>query len=158
MKEYIYKKYYEIGKDLYSANGDVKLKNHAKHVKKISEIICTMLKLKSSLSRTIQLGAYLHDIGKTRTVICNLCSAKEHNILGAQYLDKFLEDDVCSREEKILKNIIKYHRGDMPKKEIYKDIEMVLAINIVRTADKLASNFKDIETLKRKIEILMKVD
>lgn len=70
-------------------------------------------------------------------VICDLCSTKEHNILGATYLDKFLEDDVSNREEKILKNIIKYHRGDMPKKEKYEDIEIVLAITIVRTADKM---------------------
>ena len=129
---------------------------HIEKVADISEHLCSLLKLKNGLTRTIQLGAFLHDIGKTKMVICDLCSTKEHNILGATYLDKFLEDDVSNREEKILKNIIKYHRGDMPKKEKYEDIEIVLAITIVRTADKLVSNFDDIKIPKKEIEKLRK--
>lgn len=155
MKDAIYKKYYNICREIYNENSKEKLEKHAEKVRKISKYLCSLLRLKKGLSRTIQLGAYLHDIGKTKIVIYDLCSAKEHNELGAKYMDDFLEDDVTSEEKKILKNIIKYHRGDMPKKEKYDDIELVLAITIVRTADKLASNFKDKEKLKKEIEALM---
>lgn len=154
MKDVIYQKYYNKGKKIYNENGKEELKEHAEKVREISKYICSLLRLKSGLSRTIQLGVYLHDIGKTKTVIYDLCSAKEHNKLGAKYMNKFLENDTSSKEKEMLKNIIKYHRGDMPKKRVYKNIKMAVAITVVRTADKFASNFEDIKTIRKKLNNL----
>ncbi len=151
-----YEKYYDKAIEIYSKSGDKNLLKHINKVAEVSEYLCSILKLKKGLTRTIVLGAILHDIGKTRIVICSLCSAKEHNELGAKYMDDFLAEDVSSEEKKILKNIIRYHVGEMPKKANYKNVELAIAVTIVRTADKFAANFKNIEKLKKEIEKLRK--
>ena len=151
-----YEKYYDKALEIYIKSGDKNLLKHINKVAEITEYLCSILKLKKGLTRTIKLGAVLHDIGKTRTVICCLCSAKEHNRLGAKYVSIFFEDDVGDKEKKIIKNIIRYHVGEMPKKAKYKNVELVIALTIVRTADKFAANFKDVEKLKTVIGKLRK--
>ena len=149
MGELIYNIYHEKAKKIYLK--DEKLRKHVEIIAEISKYLCLQLELNENIRRTIMLGVYLNDIGKTFPVILSVFYKAPHNKLGATYMKSFLEDDAKDYKD-MLKNIIKYHRGKMPPQKIYKDLETIDAITIVRTSDKLAANFSDIDDLKKKID------
>ncbi len=151
MEGLIYNKYHEKAKRIYLKDVDKELINHVELVAEISEYFCLQLGLNENICRTIMLGAYLHDIGRTFPAKLSVFHAVPHNKLGAKYMKYFLENDAKDYKD-ILKNIIKYHRGKMPPKKMYKDLKTIVAISIVRTADKIAANFLDKEDLKKKID------
>lgn len=84
----------------------------------------------------IIIAALLHDI-------CKYEDNKEHNILGAKYIQDITDDEMfktSKKDKRILSEIIKYHKGGKPK-DIDNDKTLLLC-KIVHDADKISKIFK----------------
>lgn len=140
-----------------------KQKKHIRKVREISILLCNIAGIEDEDLQIVELGALLHDIGKSdnfkkakyeNNFACYIDTNEKHNKTGAKYVDKIKAlDNLSAEDKKIIKKIIRYHRGKkIYKKNFNKKDKRLIAI--VRLADKIAKIYKHKHNAKKSLKKL----